>query len=152
MARGVFVSEFVCKSFYLCFWHRGRLCAASLSLDKRTSAWCVHLVLTQFCLRKSMTLSCLCLYFFIFIYFLNFTATAVKHLPLFLIVYLSTPPPPLDSPPPYLSLQEKLSDSQLYTPGTSSTSGYKMKGQRPLSFKYYSQGLWLICIYMQAGQ
>lgn len=75
-----------------------------------------------------------------FIYFLNFTATAVEHLPLFLLVYLSTPLLPLDSLPPYLSLQEKLSDSQLYTPGTSSSSGYKMKGQCPLSFKYYSQG------------
>lgn len=133
-----------CASFYLCFWHCGWLCAASLLVDKWTSTWCVRLVLTQFCLRKSMTLSCLCLF--------NFTATAVKHPPLFLIVYLSTPLLPLDSLPPYLSLQEKLSDSQLYTPGTSSSSGYKMKGQCPLPFKYYSQGFWLICIYMQVGQ
>lgn len=103
MARGVFVSGFVCKSFYLCFWHRGRLCAASLSVDKRTSTWCVHLVLTQFCLRKSTTLSCLCLYFFFKFYWHCCQAPSpIPHrLP------LNTSTPLLDSLPPLTYLFRK---------------------------------------------
>lgn len=39
-----------------------RLCTASLFTDRWTLSCCVLLVLTQYCLRKWMLTSCLCLY------------------------------------------------------------------------------------------